>query len=405
MSRTFVGFGFGPIQSALFLYEAYKSGDFGRYVVSEVDQELVDAVRASDGQYTINIARPNRIDQVQVRGVELYNPRQPADRRQIVRAIAQADELATALPSVKLYDAGDQASVAALLAEGLPARDLRPAVVYAAENDNDAAELLQSAVERRAGRSFDTVQFSDTVIGKMSGVITDPDEIARLNLKPITPHLPRAVLVEEFNRILISRIDLPGFVRGIEVFIEKSDLHPFEEAKLYGHNAIHALIGYLAHERGLTTLAQAADHPELMSIARAAFLEESGAALARKYKHLNDALFSAEGYRAYAEDLLARMVNPNLNDLVSRVIRDPQRKLGWNDRIYGTMRLALSQGIVPVHLAQGAAAAVRHLAEVSDRPILSLEAMDQLLRGLWGVGADASAGRLVELTWQAHRGA
>ena len=32
---TFVGFGFGAIQAGLFLYEAYRSGNFGRLVVAE----------------------------------------------------------------------------------------------------------------------------------------------------------------------------------------------------------------------------------------------------------------------------------------------------------------------------------------------------------------------------------
>jgi len=49
-------------------------------------------------------------------------------------------------------------------------------------------------------------------------------------------------LVEAFNRILISKTSFGdtlatrGFHRGIEVFEEKPDLLPFEEAKLYGHN-------------------------------------------------------------------------------------------------------------------------------------------------------------------------
>ncbi|MEZ4612253.1 MAG: hypothetical protein R2838_18735 [Caldilineaceae bacterium] len=32
---------------------------------------------------------------------------------------------------------------------------------------------------------------------------------------------------------------------------------------------------------------------------------------------------------AYADDLIARMVNPFLRDGVARVARDPARKLGW----------------------------------------------------------------------------
>ena len=147
-------------------------------------------------------------------------------------------------------------------------------------------------------------------------------------------------------------------MRGIEVFVEKDDLLPFEEAKLYGHNAIHALIGFLASLRGVTTMAEAARHGDIMATARAAFIDESGTALVKKYRHLQDPLFTACGYRAYADDLIERMVNPNLNDLIARVIRDARRKLGYDDRLFGTMRLALTQGIEPIHMATGAAAAL-----------------------------------------------
>ena len=60
MKNTFVGFGFGPIQSALFLFEAFMSGNFSRYVVAEVDAELVKAVRENGGAYAINIARKGK---------------------------------------------------------------------------------------------------------------------------------------------------------------------------------------------------------------------------------------------------------------------------------------------------------------------------------------------------------
>ena len=56
-------------------------------------------------------------------------------------------------------------------------------------------------------------------------------------------------MVEEFNEILVSRCDISDFRPGIEIFIEKEDLLPFKEAKLYGHKAIHALMGYLGSLR------------------------------------------------------------------------------------------------------------------------------------------------------------
>ncbi len=414
-ARTFVGFGFGPIQSALFLYEASRSGHFSRFVVAEVDAAIVQAVRSAGGRYTINIARPDRIEPATISGVELYDPAVPEDRERILRAIAEGDELATSLPSVAFYDKGGPTSVARALADGFSLRKAgRPAIVYTAENNNHAAELLrEDVVKYCAPAVLQGVQFLNTVIGKMSGVITDAAAIARLKLAPMTSATPKAVLVEEFNRILISRITLPGFERGIDVFVEKPDLLPFEEAKLYGHNAIHALIAYLSARRGLTAMSDAAAHPDIMATARAAFLEESGAALIRKYATLGDPLFTAAGYAAYADDLLARMVRPTLNDLIARVIRDQVRKLGYDDRIFGTMRLALQYGIRPVHLARGAAAAVLSLIDQWDalgQAVASLprpaepvtgQAVAQLLRAIWSTRAGPEASTLIDLTVEA----
>ncbi len=412
--KTFVGFGFGPIQSALFLFEAYQSGNFSRYVVAEIDPVLIQAVRDNGGSYTINIARKDRIDQVTVKGVELYNPRDEVDRAKILSAIAQADELATALPSVSFFDSGEQACVAAVLAEGLSQRKTRkPVVIYAAENHNHAAEILIERIGRYASSTvLENVQVLNTVIGKMSGIITDPEVLRRLGLATVTAGTSRAILVEEFNRILISRLKLPGYRRGIEVFVEKDDLLPFEEAKLYGHNAVHALIGYLADLKGLSTMAEAGHHSDIMRTARDAFIDESGAALVRKHAALGDPLFTEEGYRVYAEDLLDRMIRPNLNDLVSRVIRDHLRKLGYDDRLYGTMRLALDSGIEPANLAKGAAAAILSLIKHRDTvktalplPVASERLSEQSLKALFKSilpnDCGARADHLIHLTWTA----
>jgi len=417
MGKTFVGFGFGPIQSALFLYEAFRSGHFSRYVIVEVDAGIVQAVRSAGGRYTINIALPDRVDQATISGVELCNPAVPADREQILRAIAASGELATSLPSVSFFDTGGDTSVARMLAEGFSLRTTRrPTIIYTAENNNHAAELLRDAVAKHCPpAALDGIQFLNTVIGKMSGVISDAATFAKLNLATMTPTSPKAVLVEEFNRILISQITLPDFTRGIDVFIEKPDLLPFEEAKLYGHNAIHALIAFLGARRGLTSMSEAAAHPDLMATARAAFLDESGAALIRKYASLGDPLFTPSGYTAYADDLLERMVRPTLNDLIARVTRDQVRKLGYDDRFYGTMRLALSAGIRPTHLAQGAAAAVLSLLDQWDslgqavaqlpRPArpLTRESVGALLRAIWSTKSGPEAEILVDLTWEALR--
>ena len=370
-TRTYVGFGFGAMQAGLFLYEAYRSGNFGRLVVAEVLPDLVSNLRRAGGYYTLNIAHPDRVESVRIGPVEINDPSVAADRERQVAALAEAQEIGTAIPSVTYYQSPGPGSLHRLLADGLrhkSAGDGPEAVVYVAENHNHAAEMLEASAldtvpAAEHNRIRTQVQFLNTVIGKMSGVISEPDAIRAHGLATITPQDRRAFLVEAFNCILISRIQTRGgdsgspFRRGIEVFKEKQNLLPFEEAKLYGHNATHALAAFAGALAGARRIADLATVPGALPFLRAAFLQESGEALVRKHAGV-DPLFTRRGYTRYADDLLARMTNPYLLDTVERVGRDPARKLGWDDRLVGTMRLALNQGIEPRRYAFGAAAAL-----------------------------------------------
>jgi mannitol-1-phosphate 5-dehydrogenase len=386
MARTFVGFGFGAIQAGLFLAEAHLSHNFDRLVMAEVLPEVVAAVSAA-GAFTVNIGHADHIEALTVAPVEIYRPQVAADRARLVAAVAEAAELATALPSVDLYASGDSAaSVAGILAEGLRRKALAGgplAVIYTAENNTHAAQLLRAAVlvcvpaAEQAG-VVAVVQFLDTIIGKMSGA---PDEVA--GLAPIAPGLGHAFLVEAFNRILIDQIARPGaqvsssasaaqarpparhagwadYRRGIEVFVEKPDLLPFAQAKLYGHNAGHALAAYLAHQLGFTRIDQLAGRPDVLHFVTAAMLYESGDPLCRRFAG-SDPMFTPAGFRQYVEDLIVRMVNPYVRDTVARVGRDAARKLGWDDRLVGAMRLAVAAGVAPVRYALGVAAALASL--------------------------------------------
>jgi mannitol-1-phosphate 5-dehydrogenase len=337
--HVMTGFGFGPIQAGLFFHEAFVSGRFSRLVAAEVDAGMVRAVNDNGNRYALNIARASGVEQVVVGGVELINPRSSGGRAALVDAIAASTEIVTALPSVEIFSTGGKDSVAAIIADGLTKRAGAPCLVYAAENNTRAAEVLESAV-RRYAPELAGVQFLNTVIGKMSRVVTDPAEIREHGLAPMVPGAGRAFLLEAFNHIFVSRTRLQGVKPGIDVFEEKDDLRPFEEAKLYGHNAVHALLGYLALKRGYTMMSDMACDESLMKTGRTAFLEESGRALMARHAG-KDPMFTPEGFRAYAEDLLERMVNPYLRDDVARVTRDPRRKLAWGDRLLGTMQLAL----------------------------------------------------------------
>jgi len=390
--HVFVGFGFGPIQSGLFVPEAFKSGNFSRIVIAEIDQKLVDTVRSNNGSYYVNIATNDGISPEKIDGIEMFNPTADADRVELLKALSQATEIVTSLPSINFYDMGEN-SVASLIKQSIENTMTPAKIIYTAENNNHAAEILEEKIG-----SFRNVQFLNTVIGKMSQVLNDKLEIADKQLKTIAPGIDRAFLVEEFNKILVTKCNMDDFAPGINVFLEKEDLMPFEEAKLFGHNAIHALLAYLGAVKGYSKMAELKEDTKLMPIARDAFVNESGGALIKKYADLNDELFCETGFKAYADDLLERMTNPYLEDMIQRTGRDPARKLGLNDRLFGAMTLCMEQGIEPENIALGAAAGIRYLTKQKQTKFKEIES---ILLSLWSVPNTTTIERLILLVKQA----
>jgi mannitol-1-phosphate 5-dehydrogenase len=407
------GFGFGPIQAGLFVNEAYQSNNFQRIAIAEIDQELIDAVRSNNGSYFVNIARSSGVEVLKIEGIDLFNPNVEQDRGLLTEILSESTEIVTALPSVSLYDTGEN-STTSLIAQGLVKSGSAATIVYTAENNNRAAEILEEKVDRKLTEpTGQLVQYLNTVIGKMSQVVTDPHVIEDENLATIAPGIDRAFLVEEFNKILVTRCTVANFRPGVEVFLEKEDLLAFEEAKLYGHNAIHALLAYLGAHKGYAKIGELAGDSAIMQIARDAFIEESGAALIKKYACLGDELFTQAGYQHYAEDLLKRMTNPYLADTIDRAGRDPLRKLGLNDRIFGTMALALDQGIAPRNIALGAAAGIVFLlkrAKMHGVPTqlrantndISNAQIEAILKWIWGSETCPHSSKTIRLVQSAY---
>lgn len=387
--RTFLGFGLGPIQAGLFLYEAFVSNSFERLVVAEINPQIVSAIRKADGNFFINIAFHDHIERKCVGPVEIYNPLVAEDREKLISAVTEANEIATAVPSVDYYVSEGEGSLHQILAAGLDRRITQgkpPVLIYAAENNIKAAELLESAVLNAItpdihSEARNRFQFANTVIAKMSQTVHDKDEIERRNLAPITESYLSAFLVEAFNKILISKIYLPEpFIRGISVFIEKEKgLIPFEEAKLYGHNATHALIGFTSSLKGYSMVQDVTQDSGIKAFIEKALIDESGKALIKKYQGF-DPLFTEEGFNLFAEDLIDRVFNPLLGDNIDRLTRDIQRKLGWDDRLIGTIRLCLGQGIIPHRYAFGVAAA---LVEIDPLILQERHRLPGLFDSIW----------------------
>jgi mannitol-1-phosphate/altronate dehydrogenase len=327
-----------------------RDGGFSRIVVAEVDETVKKALSVSGGEITVNVAKSDKVVAETVTGIEVLNPLDPDDLRKLETAAAEADEIATALPSVDFFK-----HVAQWMRKGFAVAPTKRRFIYTAENNNHAAERLKEAIDMD---DLPNTHYLNTVVGKMSSVLPD-GEYQKLSLAPLSPELNRAHLVEAFNNILIS--DAPEIeqrnTKGLHV---KKDLYPFEEAKLYGHNAIHFMLALLGKRKGALNMSDLGKDQELMEFARIAFIEECGKALCLKWDG-QDELFTSEGFERYATDLLTRMTNPFLNDSTERITRDLPRKLSWDDRVVGTIRLAVSQGVNPAKIAECAKIAAEEL--------------------------------------------
>ena len=109
------------------------------------------------------------------------------------------------------------------------------------------------------------------------------------------------------------------------------------ERKLYIKNTGHFAIGVLGFRKGYALMDQAARDPEVFELVDQA-TRESAWAVATKHRFDRDWL---EDYRA---TFLEAMKSPFLPDEVSRVIREPMRKLTREERLVGPAMLACELG-------------------------------------------------------------
>jgi len=149
------------------------------------------------------------------------------------------------------------------------------------------------------------------------------------------------------------------------------------ERKLFMYNLGHAALAYLGHLKGLSYVHEGFEDEDITTVFNGA-LDETGTALQRLYPDDID----AQGQEEVRQDIKLRFGNPMLMDTIQRVGRDPIRKLGADDRLVGSAKLCLSQGLFPKRIATTCAAALCY-DEPTDPQALKLQ--DMIRHG--GVGA------------------
>ena len=303
----------------------------------------------------------------------------------VAEAVAEASICATAVgANVLKFVAPNLAAGLALRAK----RNLPPINVIVCENLHGAPEylrgLLQQSIQEEA-KSYlaEKTGLVETVIGRMVPAPTPEMRAQDIGW----------IKVEPYKELPVKRSGFVGPIPDIVAMTPSDDFDVFGARKLYVHNCGHALMSYVAYQRGYEYAYEALEDKEIRAFMLAG-LRESVDGICTKYKADRAWLY------AHVDDLLKRFANRSLGDTVYRLGRDPIRKLAAEDRLVGAANLAVEGGGKPVHLAWGIAAALLfNPADDPSAPALQAKikenGVEAALAEVSGIQKDSVLGKLV----------
>lgn len=265
-------------------------------VFVDVNQELIDELNLKK-EYQVELLADQPIIEW-VRDVRGLNSRLQED--QVLEALQEADLITTSV-GVNILP-----RIAPILANALKNRN-KDVHVIACENALNASDVLKEEV-LKLGEVSSHVHFLNAAVDR---IVPTQSNVDLLYVK-----------VEPFYEWVIeSKLPLP--ITGAK-FV--SELYPYIQRKLFTVNTGHACIAYYGYQKGYKTVLEAIQDQEVESFLRRV-LSETGQYLVSKYN------FTEEDHQQYQEQTIQRFKNPHIIDPVTRIARNPMRKLSAQDRI------------------------------------------------------------------------
>jgi len=335
----FVIFGAGKIARGFIGQLLFLSGH--EFVFVEKFQPLVDMLNQRGGYHVRVLGAPEKDSFVTpVKAVSLD------DQAAINAAVAEADAVFTAVGGKNLD------AIAAPLAEALNDKCIN---VVTCENWKKPAAQLQKAVQAispacRAG-------FAESVVMR-SAIEPSAEALAE---DPLT------VNVQNYWHLPIDAASLAAPLPEVKGMEPIDSFSGFLERKFYTYNAANGTTSYVGSLLGFTHVAEAAKDERVHALLNEVYAE-TGRALSIRHN------IDFEEQMAFAGTSYAKLSDEVIVDTLERNARDPLRKLGPDDRLVGSARLAESYGIIPHGLCTAIAAAL-HYQSPQDPSALELNAM------------------------------
>lgn len=322
--KTAIQFGAGNIGRGFIGMLLSQAGYHVTY--ADVNTAVVDKINA-DGAYTVHVMDVTCED-VPITNISAINSTTP----EMVDAIADADLITTAVGLVILP------RIAPTIAQGIAKRKVNGCTealnIIACENAIRASSQLKEAVYNAL--NDEEKAYCDQYIGF-------PDCSVDRIVPPVKSENFIDVVVENYYEWNVEKASFKGEIPQITGMNLADNLMAYIERKLFTLNTGHAITAYLGTLKGLKTIDEAIADEKIYAIVHAA-MKESGDGLIRKHG------FDTEAHYHYIDKIIGRFKNPYLKDDVTRVGREPLRKLSPTDRLTKPMMTAYGYGLPVDHL-------------------------------------------------------
>lgn len=307
-------------------------------VFADVNQTVIDKIN-EDKCYTVHIMDVECVEQ-KITNISGVNSTTDA----VIAEIADGQtELVTTAVGVVILP-----RIAPAIAKGIAARRKagieKPLNIIACENAVRASSQLK-----------------EHVLGSLEGEdkaycekwVGFPDCSVDRIVPPVRSENPIDVVVEAYYEWNVEQASFVGGAPHIAGMNLADNLIAYIERKLFTLNTGHAITAYTGKMKGYATIDESIADEKIYAIVKAA-MQESGLGLIAKYG------FDKEAHFKYIDKIIGRFKNPYLKDDVTRVGREPLRKLSATDRLVKPTLTAREAGVATPNLLLGIGAALHY---------------------------------------------
>jgi mannitol-1-phosphate 5-dehydrogenase len=319
-------------------------------VFADVNTEIIDKIN-KDKTYKIHVMDVE-CEEVIVENISGVI----SIKDEILEEIKNAEIITTAVGLVILP------RIAPTIAKGIQLRKeagiKTPLNIIACENAIKASSQLKAEVIKCL--SEDEITYLEEFVGF-------PDCSVDRIVPPVKSENILDVVVEKFYEWNVEEKSFKGEIPQIEGMNLADNLMAYIERKLFTLNTGHAITAYLGNLKGYSTIDESIKDEKIYDVVKKA-MTESGKGLIEKYK------LDQEAHFKYIDKIIERFKNPYLKDDVSRVGREPLRKLSDSDRLIKPLMTAKGFDLSIDNLLLGVGAAL-HYNNADDEQSVKLQTL------------------------------